>query len=60
VSKESWRDESIPAVSRIAFVSGGMGGIGSAICRRLGRAATPWSPAACPYERKNEWIEKMP
>ena len=35
---EAWRDESLPAVTRIAFVSGGMGGIGTAICRRLGRA----------------------
>ena len=35
---EAWRDESAPVVTRIAFVSGGMGGIGSAICRRLGRA----------------------
>ncbi|MCD6042343.1 MAG: hypothetical protein K0R40_1946, partial [Burkholderiales bacterium] len=27
---ETWRDESSPVVARIAFVSGGMGGIGSA------------------------------
>ena len=37
---EAWRDESLPVVSRIAFVSGGMGGIGSAICRRLGAPGT--------------------
>src|SRR5207245_10273927 len=60
VAQESWRDESIPAVSRIAFVSGGMGGIGSAICRRLGRAGHTVVAGCLPgYERKNAWIEKM-
>src|SRR3989442_8361972 len=60
VSQESWRDESISAVSRIAFVSGGMGGIGSAICRRLGRAGHTVVAGCLPgYERKNAWIEKM-
>ena len=35
--QETWRDRTRPIVTRIAFVSGGMGGIGSAICRRLGQ-----------------------
>src|SRR5207245_10312002 len=60
VAQESWRDESIPAVSRIAFVSGGMGGIGSAICRRLGRAGHTVVAGCLPgYEPKDAWIEKM-
>src|SRR5438552_18900973 len=60
VAQESWRDESIPVVSRIAFVSGGMGGIGSAICRRLGRAGHTVVAGCLPdYEKKNEWLERM-
>ena len=35
--QETWRDSALPIVKRIVFVSGGMGGIGSAICRRLGQ-----------------------
>src|SRR5439155_22578837 len=59
-AQESWRDGSIPAVSRIAFVSGGMGGIGSAICRRLGRAGHTVVAGCLPgYEPKDAWIEKM-
>ena len=57
---EAWRDESIPAVSRIVFVSGGMGGIGSAICRRLGRAGHTVIAGCLPgYEKKDEWLERM-
>jgi acetoacetyl-CoA reductase len=57
---EAWRDDSIPAVSRIAFVSGGMGGIGSAICRRLGRAGHTVIAGCLPdYEKKSEWLETM-
>ena len=37
-AQETWRDSSFPVIKRIVFVSGGMGGIGSAICTRLGRA----------------------
>src|SRR5205823_5034097 len=60
VAQESWRDESIPAVSRIAFVSGGMGGIGTAICRRLGRAGHTVVAGCLPdYEKKNEWLDSM-
>src|ERR671914_271777 len=57
---ETWRDESVPVVSRIAFISGGMGGIGSAICRRLGRAGHTVIAGCLPgYEKKAEWLDRM-
>jgi acetoacetyl-CoA reductase len=59
-AQEPWRDESTPVVSRIAFVSGGMGGIGSAVCRRLGSAGHTVIAGCLPdYERKNEWLALM-
>ncbi len=59
-AQEPWRDESASVVSRIAFVSGGMGGIGSAICRRLGRAGHTVVAGCLPdYEPKDEWLGKM-
>ena len=57
---EAWRDETQPVVSRIAFVSGGMGGIGSAICRRLGRQGHTVIAGCLPgYEKKSEWLDRM-
>src|SRR5258707_1049896 len=57
---EAWRDETLPIVSRIVFVSGGMGGIGSAVCRRLGRAGHTVVAGCLPgYEKKNEWLDAM-
>ena len=57
---ESWRDESQPVVARVAFVSGGMGGIGTAICRRLGRAGHTVVAGCLPdYEKKSEWLDRM-
>jgi acetoacetyl-CoA reductase len=57
---ESWRDESLPVTARIAFVTGGMGGIGSAICRRLGRAGHTVIAGCLPgYEKKDEWLGTM-
>jgi acetoacetyl-CoA reductase len=45
---------------RIAFVSGGMGGIGTAICRRLGAAGHTVVAGCLPgYDRKAEWLETM-
>jgi acetoacetyl-CoA reductase len=45
---------------RLAFVSGGMGGIGTAICRRLAangiRVVAGCLPA---YDRKDEWLVSM-
>src|SRR5260221_2778249 len=58
---EAWRDESAAVVQRIAFVSGGMGGIGTAICRRLGRAGHTVVAGCLPgYEKKNEWLDAIP
>ncbi len=57
---EAWRDESAPVVQRIAFVSGGMGGIGTAICRRLGRTGHTVVAGCLPgYEKKSEWLDAM-
>ncbi|HZM35378.1 MAG TPA: SDR family NAD(P)-dependent oxidoreductase, partial [Burkholderiales bacterium] len=57
---EAWRDESLPATTRIAFVSGGMGGIGTAICRRLARSGHTVVAGCLPgYEKKSEWLAEM-
>jgi len=49
-----------PVAVRIAFVSGGMGGIGTAICRRLGRAGHTVVAGCLPdYEKKDEWLAHM-
>jgi acetoacetyl-CoA reductase len=49
-----------PATARVAFVSGGMGGIGTAICRRLGAAGHTVVAGCLPgYERKAEWLDAM-
>jgi acetoacetyl-CoA reductase len=57
---EAWRDESVPAVARIAFVSGGMGGIGTAICRRLARQGHTVVAGCLPgYDKKDEWLGQM-
>jgi acetoacetyl-CoA reductase len=49
-----------PVAARIAFVSGGMGGIGSAICRRLGRAGHTVVAGCLPdYDKKAEWLAQM-
>src|ERR687895_22109 len=57
---DTWRDESQPVVPRIVFVSGGMGGIGTAICRRLGRAGHTVIAGCLPgYEKKTEWLDRM-
>jgi 3-oxoacyl-(acyl-carrier-protein) reductase len=45
---------------RAAFVSGGMGGIGTAVCRRLARNGVRVVAGCLPgYEKKDEWLEKM-
>src|SRR5688572_26181936 len=57
---ETWRDPLAPVVPRIVFVSGGMGGIGTAICRRLGRSGHTVIAGCLPaYEKKAEWLEAM-
>ena len=58
--QEIWRDQSRPVIPRIAFVSGGMGGIGSAICRRLGQTGHTVVAGCLPgYAKKAEWLERM-
>ena len=45
---------------RVVFVTGGMGGIGSAICRRLALAGHTIDAGCLPgYERKEEWLGAM-
>src|ERR1700730_1631520 len=59
-TQEASTEKSIPALPRIAFVSGGRGGIGSAICRRLGAAGHTIIAGRLPgYERKDEWLGRM-
>src|SRR5713101_3307800 len=49
-----------PLKQRIAFVSGGMGGIGSAVCRRLARSGARVVAGCLPgYEKKDQWLAKM-
>jgi len=48
------------APQRVVFVTGGMGGIGSAICRRLARAGHTIVAGCLPgYEKKEEWLGSM-
>ena len=49
-----------PVARRVVFVTGGMGGIGSAICRRLALAGHTIVAGCLPgYERKDEWLGTM-
>ena len=49
-----------PVPKRVAFVTGGMGGIGSAICRRLAAAGHTIVAGCLPdYDRKDEWLGAM-
>jgi acetoacetyl-CoA reductase len=58
--QEIWRDSTRPIIKRIAFVSGGMGGIGSAICRRLGQTGHTVIAGCLPgYDKKDEWLARM-
>ena len=44
----------------VAFVTGGMGGIGTAICKRLARDGNKVVANCLPgYEKKNEWLQTM-
>jgi acetoacetyl-CoA reductase len=49
-----------PVARRVVFVTGGMGGIGSAICRRLALAGHTIVAGCLPgYEKKDEWLGSM-
>ena len=52
------KSEALP--KRVVFVTGGMGGIGSAICRRLAAAGHTIVAGCLPgYDRKEEWLGAM-
>jgi len=58
--EEAWRDRNRPVIARIVFVSGGMGGIGSAICRRFAQSGHTVVAGCLPgYERKQDWLDAM-
>jgi acetoacetyl-CoA reductase len=49
-----------PVARRVVFVTGGMGGIGSAICRRLANAGHTIVAGCLPgYEKKEDWLGAM-
>jgi len=49
-----------PVEQRIAFVSGGMGGIGTAVCRRLSRSGVKVVAGCLPgYDKKDDWLATM-
>jgi acetoacetyl-CoA reductase len=49
-----------PVARRVVFVTGGMGGIGSAICRRLALGGYTVVAGCLPgYEKKDEWLGAM-
>ncbi len=53
-------DEGKHVKQRVAFVSGGMGGIGTALCRRLARDGARVVAGCLPgYEKKDEWLAKL-
>ena len=54
------RESVQPAPRRVVFVTGGMGGIGSAICRRLASAGHTIVAGCLPgYDRKDAWLGGM-
>jgi acetoacetyl-CoA reductase len=58
--EEPWRDRNRPVIQRIVFVSGGMGGIGSALCRRFGQSGHTVVAGCLPgYDKKDEWLGSM-
>src|SRR2546429_2083604 len=60
LEQETWRDSALPIIKRIVFVSGGMGGIGTALCKRLGEPGHTVVAGCLPgYEKKDEWLARM-
>jgi acetoacetyl-CoA reductase len=59
-SAESSHEASKSVRQRIVFVSGGMGGIGTAVCRRLAKGGAKVVAGCLPgYDRKEDWLAKM-
>jgi len=59
-SVEASQQKQRTVAHRIAFVSGGMGGIGTAICQRLARNGARVVAGCLPsYEKKDEWLARM-
>ena len=59
-AEDVWGEAERPIVPRVAFVSGGMGGIGTAVCRRLARAGHRVVAGCLPgYDRKEQWLAGM-
>ncbi|MGB7541159.1 MAG: acetoacetyl-CoA reductase [Burkholderiales bacterium] len=57
---EAAQDAGKSARQRIAFVSGGMGGIGTAVCRRLATNGIRVVAGCLPgFEKKDEWLAHM-
>src|SRR5512138_3399974 len=57
---ELWRDTGREVIQRVVFVSGGMGGIGTAICRRLAQIGHTVIAGCLPgYENRDEWLAAM-
>jgi acetoacetyl-CoA reductase len=53
-------EDARPVQARVAFVSGGMGGIGTAICARLAADGHTVVAGCLPsYEKKAEWLAAM-
>jgi len=58
--EEEERTDEPSVTRRVVFVTGGMGGIGSAICRRLAAAGHTVVAGCLPgYDRKDEWLGTM-
>jgi acetoacetyl-CoA reductase len=58
--EEAQQAEDKAVKSRIAFVTGGMGGIGTAVCRKLALAGHRVIAGCLPnYQKKDEWLKKM-
>ena len=48
------------AAQRVAFVTGGMGGIGTAVCQRLAATGVKVVAGCLPgYEKKDDWVRSM-
>jgi len=54
------RQEGSHMIQRVVFITGGMGGIGTAVCRRLGQAGHKVVAGCLPdYEHRDQWLKTM-